>query len=147
MKRILVLALFCILPGCSGGGGGSDSGSSGGSSGTTDNSDSGSFAGTWEAKAGIATDGCHERISTVRQIFTVSDNTVDTGIISVGFVPSATGFTFGFEDTNGNCHRKYTGEFSNVTDLGATVSFSSVSNCGGQVCENTWTGTADRIDN
>ncbi len=128
------LSLF-LLFGCGGGGGGSSS------------SDSGSLSGAqWLAQAAITQDGCGERISAVTQVFRFDGDQVDTGIVTIPVTSTSEGMTFGFSDTNGNCVRNYTAEFSSIEGDMANVKFVSASNCGGSTCENQWVGTATKIN-
>lgn len=136
MKPVFLLLFLFLFAGC--GSGGSDAGP------VTEN---GSVADStsWEARADVTLDGCRERISAVRQIFSLNGDSIQTGIIALATTKTATGFSFGFEEANGNCLRNYKGEFSDVSATSATVQFVAISSCDGTVCENQWSGTATRM--
>ena len=147
MKRsIIVVAMgiyFCMI----GAGCGSSSndvnlggGSGGGESG----------AGVWDVRAAVATDGCGERISDVRQTFTINDDgndvVVDTDLVTINAVKEGAGFIAGFEESNGNCNRSYEVIFSEIGATTANVQLIAKANCSGQVCQNKWTGTATKTN-
>ena len=120
-----LLLLSFTACGSGGGGGGSDSGS-------PDPVDS-SAGGKWRVSAEIALDGCGDRISDVNQTFAVTENggalRVNTGIVRIAGTKTDSGFTTGFSETNGTCHRRYTADFAYTSDTTATVELVSNSNC------------------
>jgi hypothetical protein len=141
---IKILPAILLINACSGGGGGSSSTSSGSGASTISTTLNGA---QWQALAAITKNGCGERISSVRQIFAIDGDLVNTGIVTVPLTSTAEGFSFGFDEANGGCSRSYLGEFSNVSSGTANVKFTSTSSCNGRVCENEWVGTATQVSN
>lgn len=153
-KRILIsastFAFVLAVTGCSGGSndvnlGGGDN--SGGGSDTPHEVIGGS---TWKVEAGVSSDTCGERISDVTQNFDVVVDggiaTVDTSITTISGPATGSGFTVGFEESNGDCQRSYEAEFSSMSSSTADVSLTSRSNCGGATCESHWLGSATRVN-
>jgi len=147
MKFVLSILTVLALSACSGGGGGSDDADtpSKPSSGNSNNKTA-----KWSVVAGISQDGCGERIDDVNQTFTVTDTgnslVVNSGLLDVTAGETETGFIAGFQESNGDCTRSYSAEFSNIGDLTANVSLSVTSTCNSAVCVNKWIGTATKVN-
>ena len=99
--------------------------------------------GKWLAQAAVTKDGCGERIAPVQQTLTLGDSAsglvVDTGLVVMPAQQEGDRISFSFQEQSGECVRTYGGELNTATQA---VEFSSLSNCGGSACENTWAGTA-----
>lgn len=138
MKKLLLttqITLIALATACGGGGGGESSG--------TDTPAGGKV---WKVTAKVSADNCRERISTVNQDFVVngsgSELIVDTTVSNARGAETDDGFTFGYQEQNGDCLRTYSGIFSDVSDSTATVKLTSQSNCKTIQCQSEWTGTA-----
>ncbi len=140
LRSFCALALLLVTTSCSGGGGGDDSDP------IPDVAADETIK--WSVQAPVSGDTCGERISPVTQTFTVSRTsgalTVKTGLVTVPATETETGFTFGFDESNGTCVRSYHGEFSNIVgdDISTTaqVVLTASSTCDGRSCSSSWTG-------
>ena len=149
MRYLSILATSLLISMATVGCGGSSGGDS-----TDDNSstplaeDGGSSK--WKISAPVSRDNCGERLAAVNQTISVMNNgdslTVDTTIVTVNGVKTNDGFTFGFQEANGDCTRRYSTQFTNSTDAAADVHIAVSSSCGSFSCQDEWTGTATRVN-
>lgn len=119
---LLGLALFAAACGGGGGGGSSVSGSQ------------------LLVEANVSRDTCNERLAPVRQVFTFSDGAADTGILTIPTVEVDGATTGGFEETSGECTRRYSVEFRDQL-----VTLLSQTTCPTSACETEWRGTASEV--
>lgn len=136
MKKISLLiriSLVALLSACGGGGGGSSDGPA--ADGTV-----------WNVAASVTSDDCRERISPVNQSFIVSESDgalrVNTSVTTAPGTKTSDGFSFSYQEQNGDCLRTYSGVFSNLKGSNAEVKLTSQSQCSGVLCKSEWTGTA-----
>ncbi len=127
--RIAAVAVTIALASCGGGGGGDgtdDRGAVGGSH--------------YLVEANVVRDSCGERLSNVRQVFTVNGDLVDTSLVTVQGVEADGGVQASYSESNGDCTRTY--QFT-LANLGANGSATLLSHtqCGATVCETEWQGT------
>lgn len=124
---VLSIGLVLSVVSCGGGGGG---GGGGGAAGNR-----------FEVVAGLVSDTCGERVSDVRQIFTIEGGgRIHTGIISL----EVNNGEFGFDETSGDCQRQYRGNLSDIGP-GGSVELSSKTTCGSFTCETHWQGTTQSV--
>lgn len=104
----------------------------------------------WKIAAPVFQDNCGERVATVNQTISVMNNgdslTVDTTIVTVNGTKTSDGFSFGFQETNGDCTRNYSTQFTNSTDTTADVHIAVSTSCGSFACQDEWKGTAARVN-
>ena len=127
--------VISAIAACGGGGGGGDGSSGGGNAGVSGTN--------WVTHADVVQNNCNERIAAVDQTFTVGSSTVYTGIVSAPSTNNDGTIEFGYEESNGDCTRTYTGQIS-PSGSSADVSLSAKSNCAGVICENKWAGVANK---
>lgn len=130
--------------------------SCGGSSGGDDSNDqpnppSGDGSITkWKIAAPVYHNNCGERVATVNQTISVMNNgdslTVDTTIVTLTGTKTSDGFSFGFQETNGDCTRNYSTQFTNSTDTTADVHIAVSTSCGSFACQDEWKGTATKVN-
>lgn len=152
LRAALLLGL--IMAGCSGGGGGDGDGNGGGSGGVgVDGLPTG--VSRWDVRASATTDNCNDRLTNIRQTFTVNRDrqsfTVNSGITSLSAVADDAGITAGIS-ANGfdpvrdeTCSRTISMTLGNFTETTADYTSEVQTTCGAFQCVNQWTGTATRL--
>ena len=137
IKSIIGSFLALAVSSCGGGGGGGDSASPGHS------------GQQWSVKAFVTSDNCGERISDVQQPFFISGSgnsvVIDTSIVKIPGVSSGSGFSGAFQESNGDCQRTYTVNFSDVGST-ANVELVSQTQCPSVSCESRWNGEGVKVN-
>ncbi len=135
IKFSIYSIIATTLIACGGGSGGSDSASQSGN--------------VWLVEANVSADGCGDRISAVKQEFTISTDgdmaLVDTSINTVQGAFDGQNIVAGYSEGFGDCVRNHSVDFRNINGDTAEVFMVSQVSCeDGTNCVNNWTGTAQR---